>query len=78
MTVGKSLPRPLCKWWKRFRRVKDQVPMDGLIHAAVELYVPWWAWPFELTHRMVFGNLKLTRIAIEGIADGKVHEVKLN
>lgn len=74
-TIGKSLPRPLCKWWLRTRDCKGQIPTDGWIHPAIEFYVPFWAWPLELLHRAFFGNPKLT--AIEGIADGKTRMVSL-
>ena len=74
---GKSLPRPFCKWWKRVRDRKGQIPQKGaFIQPCIELYVPWWGWPFELLHRLIFGNPKMT--AIEGTADGQTRLVHLN
>lgn len=75
MTVGKCLPLPLCKWWKRARPSTRGIQLNNGAPPCIELYVPWWAWPLELVHRAIFGNPKLT--PIEGIADGKVREVKL-
>lgn len=50
----------LCRWWLRTRpcRLGVQLGPPG-IPAAVELYVPLWAWPLELTHRVVFGAVRL-------------------
>ena len=58
---GKSLPRPLCRWWMRLRPICKgfQIESCGEFLPPIELYVPWWAWPFELVHRLIFGRAKL-------------------
>lgn len=42
----------LCRCWIRTRENKDFLGLR-------EIYVPWWAWPFELTHRLIFGSTKI-------------------
>jgi hypothetical protein len=55
-----SLPKPFRKWWLATRPVKDAVQIDGQgIPPVVEFYVPWWAWPIEAVHRLVFGYPEL-------------------
>jgi hypothetical protein len=52
----------LCRWWLRGRVVIDpRVNASGPYptKAFVELYVPWYAWPLELLHRIVFGSTKI-------------------
>jgi hypothetical protein len=58
---GTALPRPQCRWWLRTRPCSHgvQIGPEG-IPAAVEFYVPWWAWPFELLHWLVFGKASLS------------------
>lgn len=41
-----------------------------------ELYVPWWAWPFELIHRAIFGQVKLKGIDVP--VDGVTREFHLD
>lgn len=57
-----GLPRQLTRWWLKVRQIEPIRTDDGLIHAMSEFYVPFWAWPFELLHRMVFGSTKITSI----------------
>lgn len=58
--VGTCRPLPFCRWWCRVRPLKNAVQLNAGegIPAAVEFYVPWWAWPFELLHRLIFGSTK--------------------
>jgi len=49
----------LCRWWLRTRPCKKAVQLNNYIPACVEFYVPWWAWPLELTHRLIFGTTKI-------------------
>jgi hypothetical protein len=49
----------LCRWWLRTRHVTP-VYFGGQWSACQELYVPWWAWPFELAHRAVFGRSRIS------------------
>ena len=53
----KSLPKPLTRWWLRTRLCKNGIQLgpEGM-PACMEFYVPWWAWPLELTHRLIFGR----------------------
>jgi len=43
------------RWWLNCR-VTTIDNINGSWVAASELYVPWWAWPFELLHRLIFGR----------------------
>lgn len=57
---GKSLPKPCLKWWLHTRDVKGQIAAPGVdLPPCIEFYVPWWAWPLELAHRMIFGREKI-------------------
>lgn len=42
----------LCRWWLKTRDCKD-------FPNLIELYVPWWAWPLEIFHRLIFGSTKI-------------------
>lgn len=57
----------LCRWWLRSRVIKEDSGAkmkigDGewQVLPLCEVYVPWWAWGFELLHRLVFGYPKLS------------------
>jgi len=56
----KSIGRPwyFCKWWLKCETYPLDKDPDGFTHGA-KIYVPWWAWPLELLHRLVFGYPKL-------------------
>ena len=61
--IGKSLPKPLCRWWLRLRPCKKAIhlgPTNTL--PCMEFYVPWWAWQFELLHRLIFGSSKISKL----------------
>ena len=49
----------LTRWWLKTREVKAIVYPNNLIGASYEFYVPFWAWPFELLHRLFFGKVTL-------------------
>lgn len=49
-----------CKWWIKSRiHKKVKVIPPYLDYEICELYVPWWALPLEILHRIVFGHYKL-------------------
>ena len=43
------------RWWLRTRPC-ESVVIGGLRTASSEFYTPWWAWVFDLTHRLIFGR----------------------
>jgi len=56
--IGK--PLPLCRWWLRSRPAGNAIHISGSdLEPVAEFYVPWWAWEFELTHRLAFGTQKI-------------------
>ncbi len=88
LIVVKSLPRPLCRWWLRTRPTKDAIQLPNGTYGSgntqvtvtgpvIEFYVPWWAWPMELLHRLVFGYKVIERKGIEVPADGVMREFYL-
>jgi hypothetical protein len=58
--VRKSLPPILTRWWLKTRKCEESVQIgpEG-VSASIEFYIPWWAWLFELLHRLVFGRAVL-------------------
>ena len=55
-----ALPKPLTRWWIKTRPCKNAVQIGPKgMPACIEFYVPLWAWPFELLHRVVFGRTVL-------------------
>jgi len=54
-------PRWQCRWWLRSKPAPILPGDDGLFHGA-EMYVPWWAWPLDLAHRLIFGSTKLEQL----------------
>jgi hypothetical protein len=54
MKTGTVRSRYASRWWLRAGKCEVNT-REGWIGGA-ELYVPWWAWPFELLYRAVFGN----------------------
>lgn len=78
MTTAVGRPLPLCRWWLRTRPLRNAVQIGPAgIPAVVEFYVPFWAWPFELLHRLIFGRSTLAAaslllaLGIGGCADRK-------
>jgi hypothetical protein len=59
--IGKAVPWYARKWWMGTRNVVSVETQQGWT-AAAEFYVPWWAWLFELSHRLTFGYPKLAPI----------------
>lgn len=59
MKEGRIAPWYLRKWWMRMREIESVQTPQGWTGCA-EFYVPWWAWPFELAYRAIFGNARLT------------------
>lgn len=55
-------PTIFTRWWLGIRKFKPSSEFNecGLKYAIHEFYVPWWGWPFELLHRLVFGRAKLS------------------
>ena len=64
MKLGRALPWYLRKWWMRTRNVVSVQTPQGWTGCA-EFYVPFWAWPLEMLHRLMFGNSKLRLPPIE-------------
>ncbi len=66
--IGKSRPKWLCRWWLRMRDCRRATligePQPGVLPVQ-EFYVPWWAWPLELLHRIIFGRAKIEAIEID-------------
>jgi hypothetical protein len=60
--IGRQRPLPLCRWWLKLRPHKRGTYLGhcGANGPIMEFYVPWWAWPLELLHRLVFGYAKIT------------------
>lgn len=57
--VGVSRHKLLSRWWLRTREVKNiPVPLTSLGY-PIEFYVPFWAWPLEILHRLIFGTTKI-------------------
>jgi len=61
--IGQQDPWYKRRWWLRVRTIEERIDeINHLWHACAELYVPWWAWPLELLHRMIFGKIVLEKI----------------
>lgn len=45
----------ICRWWIRGKITGEL----GTTHRVIELFIPWWGWPLELLHRMVFSKVKI-------------------
>jgi hypothetical protein len=60
--LGKSRYWLFRRWWLKCRKCEQTYDIDGTMHGILELVIPWWAWPFEIIHRMIFGYVKLERI----------------
>jgi len=58
MKIGTPAPWYERKWWVRVREIESIWTPQGWTGCA-EFYVPFWAWPLELGHRMIFGNPKV-------------------
>ncbi len=66
--MGKSLPKPLTRWWLKTRPCKNAVQIGPKgMPACIEFYVPWYAWPFELLHRIIFGKATLESKPTQGV-----------
>ncbi len=59
--LGKSMPKPFCRWWLKTRPCKlaTQINQNEGISPCIEFYVPLWALPFEILHRVIFGSTKI-------------------
>lgn len=57
-----QLPIYKCRWWLKMRACKRAQligkPQSGVLPVQ-EFYVPWWAWPLEILHRILFGKKKI-------------------
>ena len=60
ISSGESRSKLLTRWWLGTRQCKNavQIGPEGM-PACLEFYVPWWSWPFELLHRLIFGKANL-------------------
>lgn len=53
----RAKPLFMRRWWMKTRPCKDAVQIgDSGLPAVCEFYVPWYAWPFELIYRAIFGK----------------------
>lgn len=69
--VRRALPLPLCRWWLKTRPCSRGIQLGPPnTPPAVEFYVPWWAWPLEWLHRLVFGAVVLCHGLKEELKDG--------
>ena len=56
-----------CRWWCRTREVPNtdcwiKIGNEEWKRVPItEFYIPWWSWPLEILHRMVFGKPKLIK-----------------
>lgn len=83
--IRKAKPIPLCRWWLRTRLIPGDVTTrvnfagmkDSVTSSpVVEFYVPWWAWPLEWMHRLVFGTVILCHGLSEELKDGNRSRMK--
>jgi hypothetical protein len=58
LKTGQANPWWKSRWWARVRSIPITKEASGFT-AAAEFYVPWWAWPLELTYKALFGATKL-------------------
>lgn len=65
LMVGK--PLIMRRWWLKTRPATNAVQINSGegIPACVEFYVPFWAWPFELLHIILFGSTRLQKTTEE-------------
>ena len=62
-TTGTCRPKPFTRWWLKSRPTTLGIQLnDDGTPPCIEFYVPWWAWPLELLHMVVFGSTKITTI----------------
>jgi hypothetical protein len=72
--IAMGYPWYFCKWWRRIRKCDEySLPLETSVKIinkegerifkmdVMEFYTPWWAWPFELLHRAIFGNSKFIK-----------------
>jgi hypothetical protein len=57
MIRGECGPWYRRRWWLKAEPLPPFHP--NVLREGAALRVPWWAWPFELTHRLFFGRIKL-------------------
>jgi hypothetical protein len=55
--MGRTRHPILCRWWLKTRPIR--VPEYRSDDKVLEFYVPWWAWPLELLHRIIFGSSRI-------------------
>ena len=59
--LGTGLPVLLTRWWLKSRSYKfAKQTWPHMLKPGIEFYVPLWAWPFELLHRLIFGKSSLS------------------
>ena len=56
MEIGQTNFKLFTRWWIKCRELKSEGNFQ--VH---EFYVPWYAWPLELVHRMIFGSTKIEK-----------------
>ena len=59
--IKKERSKLMQRWWVKSRPSGKFLYFDGKGNQPViEFYTPWWGWPFELLHRLIFGYPKIT------------------
>lgn len=59
--IKKARPKLMQCWWIKSRPSGKFLYFDGKENQLViEFYIPWWGWPCELLHRLIFGYPKIT------------------
>ena len=54
----KAMHPYLCRWWCKVRPTTTGEQINKDIPHCLEFYVPVWAWPLEIIHRLIFGSTK--------------------
>jgi len=68
----KQHPLPMLRWWLKTRPLTHSIQLGPPnILPVMEFYVPFWAWPFELLHRLIFRRIRLYSIQTIYINDGE-------
>lgn len=50
------------RWWLRGEVVSRIIEADEVAAYAWDFTVPFWAWPFELLHRLAFGKCDMRQV----------------
>lgn len=59
--TAKMYPFYATRWWLRMRKCNPITYADGSVGASNAFYVPFWALPFEVMHRAIFGSTQFLK-----------------